>query len=169
MKRLLSFISVCAFLLTANAESDAVAFVWDGTGTPTNLRESPRGKVVMSLADTCSYIVGISAPINGWWQVDWVEAAEEANSIELTGSPNGKYYIHYSVLGFGTRNYGSQKLYLRARPSAMSKVKYSFKDERILRPMETKGDWVKVRTEDKKHEGWIEWHWICANPLTTCP
>lgn len=72
------------------------------------------------------------------------------------------------VVGFDTRNYGGQTLSLRQSPDAGSKVVFSFKEEMQLHPVGMKGDWVKVKTSDGKHEGWIETEWICDNPLTNC-
>ena len=66
---------------------------------------------------------------------------------KLKGSATG-YWIHYSVLGMGTRNYGGQTLYIRQSPSANAPVVFKFKEEEILRPMDIKGDWVKVQTYD---------------------
>ena len=37
-----------------------------------------------------------------------------------------------------------------------------------LRPIDVKGSWVKVKTTDGKHEGWIESDWLCGNSLTNC-
>jgi SH3-like domain-containing protein len=67
-----------------------------------------------------------------------------------------------------TRNYGGQTLYLRKSPSASAPVVYKFKEEITLRPMEIKGDWVKVQTSDGKFTGWIEEEWLCGNALTNC-
>ena len=68
----------------------------------------------------------------------------------------------------GTRNYGKQKLILRKSPNAKAAIVYSFTDEIMLRPMEIKGDWVKVKTTDGKYTGWIEIEWLCGNALTNC-
>jgi len=38
----------------------------------------------------------------------------------------------------------------------------------LLRPMEIKDDWVKVKTIDGKYTGWIEIEWLCGNSLTNC-
>ena len=38
----------------------------------------------------------------------------------------------------------------------------------LLRPMDIKGDWVKVKTIDGKYTGWIEEEWLCGNALTNC-
>lgn len=47
-------------------------------------------------------------------------------------------------------------------------VVFKFKEEEILRPMDIKGDWVKVQTYDGKYTGWIEAEWLCGNALTNC-
>ena len=38
----------------------------------------------------------------------------------------------------------------------------------MLRPVDIRGNWVKVKTIDGKHTGWIESEWLCGNPLTNC-
>ena len=68
----------------------------------------------------------------------------------------------------GTRNYGGQTLYIRQSPSASAPVVYKFKKEIQLRPMDIKGEWVKVQTTDGKYTGWIEEEWLCGNSLTNC-
>ena len=97
------------------------------------------------------------------------EQSYETGDFEgkLKGSTTG-YWIHYSVLGMGTRNYGKEKLTLRQSPNAKSAAVYSFTKEIVLRPMDIKGDWVKVKTIDGKYTGWIEADWLCGNSLTNC-
>ncbi|MBQ5457388.1 MAG: hypothetical protein IIT61_01545, partial [Bacteroidales bacterium] len=76
--------------------------------------------------------------------------------------------IHYSVLGFSTRNYGGQRYVLFSQPSEKSAENFAFTEEIGLRPLDFKKGWVYVETYDKKHRGWIQLENICANPLTNC-
>jgi len=164
MKRLLLFFAGLLFLNLANAQVDA----WvNDNNPPTNIRSSANGAVVMSLPDTCSYMIGLSSPKNGWWRVEWIEAAENAVEISLKGSPNGQYWIHYSVLGCSTRNYGNARWCLRDKPSKTGRPTYWFIDEQVVKPISCKGEWVQV--ELNGHKGWIEMEMLCSNPLTTCP
>ena len=65
-------------------------------------------------------------------------------------------------------NNGGQHLFLRSSPSAKARVVYTIKAETILRPVEIKGDWVKVKTSDGKGFGWIQAEWLCGNSVTNC-
>ena len=104
----------------------------------------------------------------GWWKLaEKPSYAEEDVDIPLQPSATG-YWIHYSTVGFGTRNYGGQTLHLRKSPDDKAPITYSFSKELTLHPIGVQGDWVKVKTSDGKHSGWIEMDWICANPLTNC-
>ncbi len=104
----------------------------------------------------------------GWWKLaEKPSYAEEDVDIPLQPSATG-YWIHYSMVGFGTRNYGGQTLHLRKSPDDKAPITYSFSKELTLHPIGVQGDWVKVKTSDGKHSGWIEMDWICANPLTNC-
>ena len=112
-------------------------------------------------------MIEVEKPTNGWWKIvgDDYDTGDEQGTLK--GSSTG-YWIHYSVLGVGTRNYGKQKLTLRQSPNAKSAAVYSFTKEIVLRPMDIKGDWVKVKTTDGKYTGWIEMDWLCGNSLTNC-
>lgn len=139
-------------------------FLFDTSGVDTNIRNAPKGKVIAKLDRTGEYILTLTEPKNGWWKIVDVEEATEAREIALKTVG----YIHYSVVGFATRNYGGERIYLRELPNESAKVSFSFTDELVLRPLDVVGDWVKVVTADGKHTGWIEDVWICSNPLTNC-
>ena len=159
----MTLFSVCGL-----AQDVLGVFVADADSGPTNIRSAPRGVIALSLPDTTSYILAVSNPTNGWWLVESLSDAEHVQDIDLTGSSTGKYWIHHSVIGLGTRNYGGQKLVLRSAPSAKARATYSFTDEKLLHPIDVRGSWVKVKTADGKHTGWIEEIWLCDNPLTNC-
>lgn len=156
--------------IAAMAQSEIGAWICDSDPI-TNVRSAPKGAVVMALPDTCSYMLGLSSPSNGWWKIDWMEAAEQGEEINLKGSPTGEYWIHHSVVGLSTRNYGGQRCCLRATPSKKGKAVCWFTEELMVNPMETKDDWVKVKAEVNgvAQVGWIEGANLCDNPLTTCP
>ena len=157
--------------VAAMAMSPLQAFVADTDGPVTNIRSKPNGPIVMTLPTTSCYIVNLDGAKNGWWQISWVVDCFEDEPIELKGSPTGKYWIHYSVLGLNTRNYGHQRWCLRKSPSSNSRAVYWFAQERQFKPMDISrdGDWVKVKTDDLRTTGWIEIWNLCDNPLTTCP
>jgi SH3-like domain-containing protein len=143
-------------------------FFWDTVGDFTNIRNAPNGKIVEKVSTSIDAMLLVETPVNGWWSIcDASYYEPDGGLYKLSGSRSG-YYIHYSCIGVGTRNYGGQTLYLRATPSSRAKVVYSFKEELVLHPMDVKGDWVKVSTIDGKHTGWIQDDWLCGNPVTNC-
>lgn len=169
VKRFLLFVMGLIVSLTATCDETIFAYLCDQSGTPTNIRCAPRGAVAMTVDSKESYMFELSNVVNGWWQVEAIyDAVEDDAGIPLHGSKTGKYYIHYSIVGFSTRNY-SQDYYLLESPDATSKVTYRFYDEILVHPIEAIDDWVKVKTTDMKHTGWIKSEMICNNPLTTCP
>ena len=142
-------------------------FTYDNSGKFTNVRNAPKGKVVDKIPTEVCAMIGVEKPTNGWWKIigDTYDTGDDEGTLK--GSTTG-YWIHYSVLAMGTRNYGGQTLYIRQSPSASAPVVYKFKKEIQLRPMDIKGEWVKVQTTDGKYTGWIEEEWLCGNSLTNC-
>lgn len=154
-------------VLAVKAQSLGV-FFYDLNGKYTNIRNAPNGKIVDKVPTSSDGMLLVENPVNGWWVIcDNSYFEPDGGIYKFSGSRSG-YYIHYSCIGIGTRNYGGQTLYLRATPSARAKVVYSFKEEITLRPIDVKGDWVKVKTMDGKHTGWIEAEWLCGNSVTNC-
>lgn len=167
MKRLFFFLTLTLCVMTVSAQTIG-AYVTDTKGPFTNVRNKPKGEVIGKISTKQIVMVTLKNYTNGWWQLEGLpEDAEGAKEIPLAYSATG-YWLHWSVVGFDTRNYGGQILCLRQSPDAGSKVAFSFKEEMQLHPVGMKGDWVKVKTSDGKHEGWIEAEWICDNPLTNC-
>lgn len=168
-KKILTTMALFAFAIFAKAQVLGV-FISDDTGTPTNVRNAPNGKVVAKLNPDSGIMLAVESQKNGWWKIEngyYSDPDKDFEDEYLTGSTTG-YWIHYSVLALGTRNYGGQTLRLRKSPSARAASVYSFKEEIKLRPLEIKGDWVKVKTFDGKHTGWIEIEWLCGNSVTNC-
>lgn len=170
MKKLTLLLISCVISMTVLAQNNAIsAYTNDNSGSATNIRCAPKGEVAMTIDSDNQYMLLLSNPQDGWWQVeDIYDPTDEDNVISLKGSKTGKYFIHYSIVGFTTRNYGSNYS-MREKPSKKSKAVYTFFGDIFVHPIEVKGDWVKVKTGDMKHTGWIESVMICDNPLTTCP
>ena len=174
MKRTLFFIIFTFCALFGKAQSVDV-YIYDTDGPFSNVRNSPRGKVVDRIPVDASAMFSVEKPQNGWWRIvgDSYTCLGQGNEdsdfldVELKGSTTG-YWIHYSVIAVGTRNYGGQHLPLRREPSKRAAVTYTLKEEQLVRPTEVKGRWVKVKTLDGKGEGWIEDEWLCGNALTNC-
>ena len=180
MKKTISFFLLffsCA--LVGHAQIIDV-YIFDNDGPFTNVRNSPnKGKVVDKIPVDVSATLTVEKPTNGWWRIvgecyeclttETQEDGSEFANVKLKGSTTG-YWIHNSVIGIGTRNYGeNQKLQLRSEPSKSAAVSYTLKGEQTVHPIDVKGSWVKVKTADGKGQGWLEKEWLCSNPLTTCP
>lgn len=169
-KRLFSILTMTLFVMLCHAQSLEV-FIFDKDGPFSNVRNSPNGKVVDRIpVDACA-MLGVEKPKNGWWRIagDCYDAIgkEDFEEFQLKGSTTG-YWIHYSVIGVGTRNYGGQHLYLRSEPKDNAPVVYTIKEETTVRPVDIKGEWVKVKTTDGKGFGWILSEWLCGNSVTNC-
>jgi len=166
MKNYLFTISLLLFSIAASDQGLGV-YILDYDGDFTNIRNAPKGKIVFKLPARDGVMIDVDKVVNGWWHICSEYAGAGDENYKLTGSTTG-YWIHSSVVATGTRNYGGQKLILRKEPSDKSAAVYSFTDERNLRVLDIKGDWVKVRTLDGKYTGWIDSEWLCGNSLTNC-
>ena len=136
--------------------------------TATNVRSTPGGKVVGQIPKPGIYSLAVYNPTNGWWQIvnSVVFEDEEGEDLEFEGD----VWVHNSVLGIGTRNYGGQTIELRAEPREDAAVSGKItKAEVTVRPLDMNedGEWVKVSWNGQT--GWIDSYWLCANTLTTCP
>ncbi len=143
------------------------AYIDDNDGEWTNVRNAPKGKIVAKLPAKEGVMITLNKSVDGWWCLYDNTYWTGDGGGELTGSTTD-YWLHWSVVVVGTRNYGGQKLTLRKSPSTKAAAVYSFTEEKQLHPIDMKGDWVKVRTADKKYTGWIEREWLCGNSLTNC-
>jgi len=148
------------------------AYLSDPVGKFTNVRVAPKGAVKVKLTqgdyEPC---FGLKDYNNGWWKIAGCSDATDSSPAyeKLCNKANGGY-IHYSCVGIGTRNYSNQELPLYETANPKSKVVYIIKEETTVRPVGVArgGMWVKVKTADGKHEGWIQSEWLCSNPLTNC-
>ena len=132
---------------------------------PTNVRKTPSGDIILKLERNSDYIIYIVACQGRWFKVDKIEPTDSKIDI-----PGGAGWIHGSVIGFSTRNYGNQKLNLYEKANANSKVVEVLKYETELKLVDIEGEWVKVEwnNDGKKIIGWIEKEWLCGNPYTNC-
>ena len=166
MKKILLTMMMLVCIAMSGKAQVLDVFFNDNDGPYTNVRNAPKGAIMARIPTNVDVMVDVETPRNGWWRIvnDSYSLADQGG-IALKGSKTG-YWVHYSVLGVATRNYGGQRLYLRSTPNG--KVVYSFTKEDVLRPIDIRGSWVKVKTLDGKHTGWIENEWLCGNPLTNC-
>ncbi|MFH2094919.1 MAG: SH3 domain-containing protein [Bacteroidota bacterium] len=143
------------------------AYINDPYGnTPTNIRETPGGEVIYELPAGNDYILYIVAKSGKWFKVTEVDAIDEI--IKLPGNSG---WLHGSVIGFGTRNYGNEPISLYSKPDKNSEVVTVIKQESFVSLLDVDGDWVKVAWKNEngfEFQGWIEQSWLCGNPLTNC-
>lgn len=160
---LVAFMSIFASATMAQVD----VFFYDNSGSPTNIRNAPNGKIVETVPAGSDGMMIVENPKNGWWIIcDNSFYQPDGGLYKLTGASN--YYIHYSCIGVSTTNYGGQTLRLRSTPSKKGTVVYSFKEELILHPIDERNGWVKVKTSNGKYQGWIEKQWLCGNSVSNC-
>ncbi len=167
MRKILTMLLLTLVASAVYAQSHVEVFLMDEDGPYTNVRNAPSGKIVDKIPTSGECVLLLTGVKNGWWKIVDNCYITIDGDVKLKGSATG-YWIHYSCVGFATRNYGGQRIQLRATPSEKAKATYTFTDEQILRPVGVKGQWIKVRTIDGRHEGWIDKSWICANPYSNC-
>ncbi len=158
----------CAAGVALAQEAALRVYVSDPTGTATNVRAAPSGAVLGTLDVKGDYSATLHGCEKGWCRISDITAAADGAAPHLKYNAGGQW-LHTSVLAFSTRNYGGQKLVLRAKPGENAAPVFSFTDERVLRPLDVRGHWVQAETLDKKHRGWLDVEWVCGNPVSTCP
>ena len=145
----------------------AVVYCFISDKTATNVRNAPGGTVIGQIPKPGTWSLTVYNQKNGWWQIlnGIVFEDIEDDSIEFEGDA----WVHNSVLGIGTRNYGGQTIPLYAAPGEDSAVVGKITETDVtVRPLDVweDGEWVKVKWNDVT--GWIDTYWLCANTLTTC-
>ena len=154
------------FTFESTAPAAVACFISDKTAT--NVRNAPNGTVVGQIPKQGCWSLSVCNPKNGWWQIlnGIVFEDMEGDDMEFEGD----VWVHNSVLGIGTRNYGGQTLELRAAPREDAAVSGKITEADVtVRPLDMSedGKWVKVSWNGQS--GWIDSVWLCANMLTTCP
>lgn len=168
MKKILLIAILFVTALTAGAQDTFSAFLLDDDMT-TNIRNSPKGAVVITLSSEEFYVFDLTTPRNGWWRVvSFWNAENYDEDTSLEGSDTDEYWIHSSVVAVDTRNYGGQTIFLRAAPDEDAAVVAQYDEEMRFRPVDIQDGWVKVKLDYTDVEGWIEAEWLCSNPLTNC-
>lgn len=134
---------------------------------PTNIRATPGGEVVLELGKHMDdYFLDLEATSNGWFKV-----TDKIGGIDVDYDiPGGVGWIHGSVIGLDTRNYGGQELKFYSEPKEEASVSGTINHELHVHLIDVCGEWAKVKgnADGKKIEGWIQIEWLCGNPLTNC-
>ena len=165
-KYLLMAMAVGLLFVSSAARAQSVqVFINDDKGPFTNVRDGVKGNIVGKIPVDQSIMLAVEEPKNGWWRIcEGMYYTPDGDETKLSGSQNG-YWIHSSVIGISTRNYGGQTLCLRDQPSEVGKPVFTFSKELLLNPIDVKDEWVKVQTPDGKHSGWILEYWLCGDQL----
>ncbi len=144
------------------------AYLNDPDLSGTNIRNAPNGKVVFKLVksdDNFEYFITATAAKEGWFKIEpKVGGMESDITIE-----SEECWIHGSVLGASTRNYGGQTISI-FMDKEKSKEIFQIKQETAFSLIDLCGNMVKIKWNDEKgnHEGWMDIDWVCGNPLTNC-
>jgi len=136
----------------------------------TNIRNSPNGEIVGQLfkdEDNPEYFITILEARDGWFRIDNV--VNTPNGLGGSFNEAGECWMHGSVLGIDTRNYGGEVIPVFAYPNPETEHITSISQETYgLQVTDICGEWIKIQSKDKKIDGWVESRWLCGNPLTTC-
>ena len=93
MKKIFLTTLMMVTALFVYAQTSAGAYICDNSGTPTNVRNAPNGKVVKKLPDIDGgYVVSLLEVKNKWWKVDPIidiYGDEEDENVQLKGSTTG--------------------------------------------------------------------------------
>lgn len=145
--------------------SHLLVFLSDSDLSGTNIRKHPGGEVIMKIVrseENPEYMFALTEAQNGWFKIKGTISGMD-NQIKI---PNDEGWIHSSVIGVETRNYGGQELKLLDQPEGEKVVGLIKEQSYGLKIKDLCGEWVKV--EHKGVTGWIESEWLCGNPVTTC-
>jgi len=142
-------------------------FIFDLDDLPTNVRNKPKGDIILKLPKTGDYEVYLKGELNGWFKVDEID---EINENKIHENVDG--FIHGSILAAATRNYGGEKIHIYKQANDMSDIVYTLTQETMvfLVSSNKKGNWLKVRIKTDKsiYEGWIRSDWLCGSIRTNC-
>ena len=138
----------------------------DDPNGPTNVRNSPNGKVVGKLKN--SDMISVDYCRNGWLHIAeprWYDG-ENGGLISKTSK---ELWIHNSVVGIGWERDGAVDFELRREPMQSGRIVYKGRGDKcpIERILDITDGWVKIRIKGGK-TGWVEAALLCGNTLTVC-
>lgn len=169
---LFSAVFLAFFAVPCLAEVSAVpALVSDADPAGTNLRAAPSGEVLGVLSfGTGPRIVRVLESKKGWFRVRPFPLEEY--EIEGASTVPAEGWMHGSVLALCAcaSEDGDPWLYVLPRWDADSDIKVP--EDTPLRPLERKGEWLKVRTSQNgtSVDRWVNEQqvWASVNDLIEC-
>ena len=138
----------------STCDCNTMVYLNDPDTSGTNIRETPKGKVVGKLSydpDCSCRMVEISSS-----EKDWLKLKEGG-------------WVYAPLFAVASRNYREKEiLYLNAEPNTESETVAEYTSEQEFSILGCNGDWLFVKGKDGK-KGWLNPEMQCPNPLTTCP
>jgi hypothetical protein len=152
-----------------NKEFNLRAYINDPDDTePTNMRNSPNGKIIQKLPQGEDYVFYIIAQKDGWFQIkNLVCYTDEIEITQTTG------WIHSSVVGASSRFCHEKGTPVYKYPAAEDSLLTSYVPiEWSVKLKQLYFDFVEIdyiNENGKLKTGWLHQNCVCGNPVTTCP
>lgn len=136
--------------------------IYDTTGTPTNIRLAPKGKISQYTLEPAKMNLVVGEQKDGYYRIidNEIEYPEsDCDNKLFMDERAGGYWVHRSCLAVKSRHNNGKPLDLLKDWDDCDEqpVVYSIKTPTLLRPIEfaEREGWVKVQTLDGKHTGWV--------------
>ena len=143
---------------------ETYAYLIDDDTNGTNLRKRPNGEIIYVLKTQYGNVeFRLSESKDNWFKITNIDTYDDI----IEPIPDN-CWIHGSLLGAKTRNYGGQPIALYKTPDTTQMAFIIYEQDVILSFNAMCGsDWVQVNYNGEL--GWIQSKWLCSNPVTTCP
>ena len=140
------------------------AYLIDDDTNGTNLRKRPNGEIIYVLKTQYGNVeFRLSESKDNWFKITNIDTYDDI----IEPIPD-ECWIHGSLLGANTRNYGGQPVALY-KTQDTTQMAFTIYEQDVLLSYNAMcgSDWVQVNY--KGELGWIQSEWLCSNPVTTCP
>ena len=143
---------------------ETYAYLIDDDTNGTNLRKRPNGEIIYVLKTQYGNVeFRLSESKDNWFKITNIDTYDDI----IEPIPD-ECWIHGSLLGANTRNYGGQPVALY-KTQDTTQMAFTIYEQDVLLSYNAMcgSDWVQVKY--KGELGWIQSEWLCSNPVTTCP
>ena len=140
------------------------AYLIDDDTNGTNLRKRPNGEIIYVLKTQYGNVeFRLSESKNNWFKITNIDTYDDI----IEPIPD-ECWIHGSLLGANTRNYGGQPIALY-KTQDTTQMAFTINEQDVILSFNAMcgSNWVQVK--HKGVLGWIQSEWLCSNPVTTCP